>query len=188
VVARLHALERPARGEVEQIVAAMLPAGRAGDFTQAMMDLGATICRPKTPACGQCPLRLDCGAFASGDPEAFPAAKAKRIRPQRYGTAWWIEQDGCVWLVRRPSRGLLGGMAALPGSEWLDEPPHSTAAIGKVRHVFTHFALDLAVECRSEPVGEGWWEPIDRLDEAGLPTLYRRAAALALSLPDRLAA
>ena len=84
--------------------------------------------------------------------------------------------------MRRPAKGLLGGMAALPGPEWSDEPPRGrAAAIGVVRHIFTHFALDLRIERASEPVGEGWWQPLDRLADAGLPTLYRRAAELALS-------
>jgi A/G-specific adenine glycosylase len=87
--------------------------------------------------------------------------------------------------MRRPAKGLLGGMAALPGGEWTGEAPGQSNAIGTVRHVFTHFSLDLVVEGRSEPVGEGWWQPLGRLEEAGLPTLYRKAAALAL---DALAA
>jgi len=86
-----------------------------------------------------------------------------------------------VWLVRRPARGLLGGMAALPGSEWTAEQPAGVNAIGTVRHVFTHFSLDLAVVPCAEPEASGWWHPLDRLDEAGLPTLYRRAAELVSS-------
>ena len=88
VVARLHAL-----GDKAAILAAakaMTPAGHAGDFAQAMMDLGATICRPKAPLCGQCPLTADCRAFALGTPEAFPPAKARKVRPQRFGVALWI--------------------------------------------------------------------------------------------------
>ena len=101
-------------------------------------------------------------------------------RPHRYGVAWWIERDGHFWLVRRPPKGLLGGMAALPGSDWGDSPQPVADPLGQVRHVFTHFSLDLAVEARAEPVGEGWWHPCDQLSGAGLPTLYRRAAELAL--------
>ena len=181
VVARLGALEQARRAQIEALVQAMIPHGRAGDFTQAMMDLGATICRPKAPRCGACPLAGDCGARASGTPESFPAPRERRIRPLRHGVAWWIERDGRVWLVRRPAKGMLGGMAALPGGDWSDTPPEVPGAIGTVRHVFTHFALDLTVARRFEPVGEGWWQRLDRLEQAGLPTLYRRAAELALS-------
>ena len=179
VVARLHALPHPARPEIERRVLAMMPAERPSDFIQAMMDLGATICRPKAPRCDVCPLRSDCAAFASGTPEAFPAPRERRVRPHRFGVAWWIERDSCIWLVRRPAKGMLGGMAALPGSEWREARESSEPSVGTVRHVFTHFSLDLDLIRRIEPVGEGWWQPLDRLDEAGLPTLYRRAAQLA---------
>ena len=180
VIARLGGLSDPAREKIEREFLAMMPGHPPGDVVQAMMDLGATICRPKGPRCDVCPLKRDCRAFASGAPEQFPAAKPKRVRPQRFGVAWWIERDGHVWLVRRGAKGMLGRMAALPGSEWSDTQADVRGAVGTVRHVFTHFALDLSVVTRSEPAGEGWWQPIDRLGEAGLPTLYRRAAELAL--------
>jgi len=128
-------------------------------------------------------------AALTRQPEAFPARRERKARPHRYGTAWWIERDGHVWLVRRPPSGLLGGMAALPGSEWTDKPPPGAAPLRTVRHVFTHFSLDLAVELCTEPVGDGWWHRIETLAEAGLPTLYRRASELALaSIPKRRAA
>ena len=185
VVGRLHALAD--RNAVQKATADMVPTGRAGDFAQAMMDLGATICRPKAPLCGACPLASDCAAFALGAVEAFPAAKARKVRPQRFGMAWWIERQGRVWLIRRPAKGLLGGMAALPGPEWQDAPLDGPA-IGRVRHVFTHFALDLAIVEKAEPVGEGWWQPIDALEVAGLPSLYRRAAAAVIEARLALAA
>ena len=178
VVARLQGVQRPERSQVEALVLGMLPEGRTGDFAQAMMDLGATICRPRAPRCGSCPLQVECKAYATGNPEAFPAPKKKAARPLRRGTAWWIERNGQVWLVRRPAKGMLGGMAAFPGDEWADSPSPCAASLGTVRHVFTHFALELAVEQRSDPAGEGWWQPIDRLDQAGLPTLYRKVAEL----------
>jgi A/G-specific adenine glycosylase len=145
------------------------------------MDLGATICRPKKPHCGGCPIRGECVAFVSGKPEAFPEQKQRNVRPHKYGVAHWIELEGHVWLVRRPAKGLLGGMAALPGDEWSAALPRRLNAIGVVRHVFTHFSLDLYVVPSSEPIGDGWWQPIERLSEAGLPTLYRKAADLVLS-------
>ena len=185
VVARLEGLTPKAA--IRDAARAMTPPDRAGDFAQAMMDLGASICRPKAPLCGQCPLAADCRAFALGTPEAFPAPKVRKARPQRHGAAWWVERDGCVWLVRRPAKGLLGGMAALPGPDWQDEPIPG-ASIARVRHVFTHFGLELAVLAASEPSGEGWWHPLDRLGEAGLPTLYRRAAQAVLANRTALAA
>jgi A/G-specific adenine glycosylase len=181
VVARLNALSELPKAEVEELVLELIAEGRAGDSTQAVMDLGAMICRPRRPLCRACPLQHQCRAFRSGDPEAYPAARTRRERPHRYGVAYWTQRDGEVWLVRRPAKGLLGGMAALPGSEWADDRPAGLNALGTVRHVFTHFSLDLQVVLRSKPVGEGWWHPISKLERAGLPTLYRRAAELALA-------
>ena len=178
VIARLHAIERPsaeARAEIRTYAEALTPADRPGDHAQAMMDLGATICRPKKPACPACPLADDCLAFASGEPERFPARKARRERPHRHGVAYWTERDGAVWLVRRPAKGLLGGMAALPGPEWSAERSRARS-FATVHHGFTHFTLDLHLVERAEPAGgDGWWQPLDRIGEAGLPTLYRRA-------------
>jgi A/G-specific adenine glycosylase len=185
VVARLHGLAD--RSAINAAAAAMVPAGGAGDFVQAMMDLGATICRPKAPLCHACPLAGDCHARALGTPEAFPPPKSRKARPLRHGTAYWIERQDCVWLVRRPAKGVLGGMAALPGGDWTDQPPAGTP-IARVRHVFTHFALDLAIVATAEPCGEGWWQPLDRLGDAGLPTLYRRAAEAVLGARTALAA
>ena len=181
VISRLHGLKEPNRAEITRLTLAMIPPGRPGDFAQALMDLGATICRPRSPLCAKCPLAQGCAAYASGNPELFPAAKPRRIGPLRRGVAYWIERDSHVWLVRRPAKGLLGGMAALPGSEWSERLPAITQRpLGTVSHTFTHFRLELAVERRSEPIGEGWWHPIERLADAGLPTLYRRAAEVAL--------
>ena len=118
VVARLHATSD--KTAIRAGAAAMVPAGQAGDFAQAMMDLGATICRPRNPDCGRCPLAGDCRALALGMPEAFPVKAPRKVRPVRHGVAHWIERDGALWLVRRPTKGLLGGMAALPGPEWGD--------------------------------------------------------------------
>ena len=183
VVARLHGIHSPpanAKAQIRRFADALTPNERAGDFAQAMMDLGATICRPRMPDCFACPLREDCIAFASGEPERFPGAKRKSRRTTRFGTAWWIERDGCVWLVRRPASGLLGGMAALPGDDWA-EPGPGRGSLARVRHVFTHFALELSVLPAAEPVGEGWWQPLDSFGEAGLPTLYVKACEAVLA-------
>lgn len=195
VISRYHGvdnrLEEPVnrhRNEIRKLAEMMIPQDRPGDFVQAVMDLGATICRPKNPRCGYCPLRADCVAFASADPEAFPGARAKHARPHKYGIAYWIERDRHVWLVRRPARGLLGGMPALPGTEWSESAIQPRTFLGTVRHAFTHFTLDLIVAPHPAPVGEGWWEEIDRLPQAGLPTLYRKAAEAVLSRERHIAA
>ena len=188
VIARLHALSTPDPARVRALIEAMTPADRPGDFAQAMMDLGATVCTSRSPDCRACPLQGDCMAFASGNPETFPAAKAKKAKPQRYGIAFWTERDGQLWLVRRPAKGLLGGMAALPGSEWAADQPRASEAVTRIRHVFTHFALELDVVASAEPRGDGWWQPLARLGQAGLPTLYVKAAAAVLKAEQRLAA
>lgn len=184
VIARLAGIDRPVanvRSEIRKLAQSMVPANRPGDFAQAMMDLGATICRPRNPICADCPLSGDCAAFASGTPEAFPAPKLRRDRPHRHGTAWWIERGGAVWLVRRPAKGMLGGMAALPGDDWTTAQP-AADVLAVVSHGFTHFTLDLAMVERGEPPpGEGWWQPISSLGAVGLPTLYARAVEAVLA-------
>ncbi len=176
-----------ARGEIRAAATALTPTDRPGDYAQAMMDLGATICRPRKPECPVCPLALGCRAFASGAPERFPAPKLKRTRPHRHGVAWWIERDSSIWLVRRPAKGLLGAMAALPGPDWGEAPP-SEPVIATVRHGFTHFTLDLhLVTATDPPPGDGWWQATDRLGSAGLPTLYRRAAEAGLAQQEKFA-
>ena len=187
VIARLLALSRAAREEIERELLKFMEQQRPGDVVQALMDIGATICRPRQPRCAECPLRPDCAAHASGEPEAYPARRERKARPQRYGTVWWTEREGHVWLVRRPAKGLLGAMAALPGSDWT-ETPAPVASVGTVRHVFTHFSLDLSVELRAEPAGEGWWQPLHTLEKAGLPTVFMKAAQVALSGSRSLAA
>jgi A/G-specific adenine glycosylase len=191
VVARYHGIERTiekSRNQIRDLADSMTPWDRPGDYAQAMMDLGATICRPKRPLCGECPLSPDCKALSIGRPEAFPATKIKRHRPHRHGLAWWVERNDSIWLVRRPAKGMLGGMAALPGPEWSDEAP-TVSGLATISHGFTHFTLDLLIAPRtSPPEGEGWWQPIDRIGEAGLPTLYARAVDAVLARKDALAA
>jgi len=190
VVARYHGIARPldeSRNEILKLADAMTPADRPGDFAQAMMDLGATICRPRGPDCAACPLAADCIAYESGCPESFPTPKAKRKRPHRHGLAWWIERNGSVWLVRRPATGILGGMAALPGPDWTDEP-FAKPRLASVTFGFTHFTLDLHVVARPEPVGDGWWQPLHSIAEAGLPTLYLKAVEAVLERKEALAA
>jgi A/G-specific adenine glycosylase len=190
VVARHHGIDRTvdqAGDEIRRLADAMTPASRPGDFAQAMMDLGATICRPKNPECSACPLAADCKAFASGTPEAFPAPKSRRERPHRHGLAWWIERNSAIWLVRRPAKGMLGGMAALPGLEWGEAPP-AVPTFAIIPHGFTHFTLDLHIALGDQPVGDGWWQPLSSIGEAGLPTLYAKAVEAMIARKDALAA
>ncbi len=196
VVSRLFAVETAlpaARPELRALADRITPQDHAGDFAQAMMDLGATICTPTRPACLTCPLRKGCAAQATDDPGRFPIKAPKKVRPGRSGAAWWVEWDGAVWLVTRPERGLLGGMLGVPTGDWTEQesalpappplPGDWQAVAGTVRHVFTHFALELriarlqlvhppAVESLVSAFGAGQWWPLDRLDEAGLPTLF----------------
>lgn len=188
VVARLFALD--SKRAVRAQAAVITPAARPGDYAQAMMDLGATLCTPKRPACAICPLRADCRAFALGTPEAYPVRAPKATRPHRRGFVFWAEADDEVLLVRRPSKGLLAGMRALPTGAWGAEPSLADAPLAgnwrildtSVRHVFTHFSLDLtvAVASVSRSKVEGEWWPVARLGEAGLPTVFDKAARLAL--------
>jgi A/G-specific adenine glycosylase len=195
VVSRLFALADPlpaARPRLHTLADSITPASRAGDFAQAMMDLGATICTTRNPACAICPLIAHCAAVKTGAPEIYPVKAGKKPRPQRIGTAFWLERDGHVLLHRRPPKGMLGGMRALPSGPWtaddpgLDEAPVAAdwRSVGRVAHIFTHFALDLAVVTATvkEVDAEGEWWPIDRIEQAGLPTLFAKAATLAQSM------
>ncbi|MDQ8756568.1 A/G-specific adenine glycosylase [Sphingosinicella sp. LHD-64] len=182
VVSRLFAVKEMlpgARGRIRELTDTLVPEEGAGDFAQAMMDLGSAICTPRNPDCGHCPLTGYCAAHAEGDPARYPVKAPKAAKPHRVGTAYWLERDGKVLLVRRPARGLLGGMLALP-----DSPPLTAdwQAAGSVDHVFTHFALTMTLLCAetSQDV-EGIWWPAGQLDEAGLPTLFAKLAMRGLS-------
>ncbi len=197
VVARLFAIRTPlpqARAEIRDRTDAITPDDRAGDFAQAMMDLGSGICTVKAPQCLLCPLRRSCAAQATGRAEAFPVKPPKKDKPERAGTVWWLErEDGHVWIERRGERRMLGGMAGLPGTQWDarggakgGEPPMAGAWLTLNRpvvHVFTHFRLTLTVQRQRvasdcHPSGDGQWWPLDRLAEAGLPTVFAKVAAL----------
>ncbi|RGP41094.1 A/G-specific adenine glycosylase [Altererythrobacter insulae] len=193
VVSRLFQIEEPlpaARKAIRAAAEDITPTSRAGDFAQAMMDLGSSICTSRDPKCLLCPLIDMCEAKANGDPAKLPVKAPKKAKPEREGRAFWIEREGSVWLVTRPGTGMLGGMRALPDDGWSAQKNGSGEApfegqaetLGAVRHVFTHASLTLQVaRLHAEPQGDGEWWPLSQLDEAGLPTLYAKAARLALA-------
>ena len=192
VVARLfRAAGKPA---VRAAADTVTPDRRAGDFAQAMMDLGSAICTPRRPKCLLCPLASDCAAHAAGEEEAYPVKPAKKPRPARFGTIFWLERESAggrreVLLVRRPAKGLLGGMRALPTGPWEDSQPGLRGAPTAadwvllnqiVAHGFTHFTLELALavarlDAHSASADGEWW-PVDELAGAGLPTVFAKAA------------
>lgn len=191
VVARLFAVETPvpaARPELKRLAATLVGDDRPGDWAQALMDLGSTICRPKSPLCLTCPISGFCAGRATGEPERYPVKTPKAARPHRQGVAWVLRDDqGRIALVRRPDKGLLGGMVGLPTGDWssdgLDESPPVAADwadAGAVEHVFTHFSLTLWVRVATGQGDFMWTPPSDAL--AALPTVFKKALERALAM------
>ncbi|MEL6693709.1 MAG: A/G-specific adenine glycosylase [Pseudomonadota bacterium] len=190
VFARLMALKGDWKLEKERLkaeVEGLVPADRPAEFAEALMDLGATVCTPKSPNCLLCPLRPMCAAQPEGDPERYPIKPKKTPKPTRYGHVYVLFGEGrSVLTERRPDKGLLGGMLGLPTSDWADKLPSTEFPsqanwedIGEVRHVFTHFALTLTV-WRAEAA-----QPLADLQQTSdaLPSVF--AKALKLALPNR---
>jgi A/G-specific adenine glycosylase len=208
VVARLFAVSTPlpkAKPELRKFAEGLTPSERPGDFAQAMMDLGATVCLARRPRCLACPIASHCAARAAGTAEVLPRRTAKAPRPTRYGVAFWlVDEAGSVLLRRRPEQGLLGGMMELPSSPWREAPwpadeAGATAPMtdgwtvlpGLVRHTFTHFNLELTVWAGratvAEPLAgkaEECWVPLDGLADEALPSVMRKLVRHAL---ERLA-
>jgi A/G-specific adenine glycosylase len=200
VVSRLFAIDTPlpaAKGEICEGADLLTPADHPGDFAQAMMDLGATVCTPRSPKCLICPVAPWCAARVSGAPETYPVKPPKTAKPARQGTAWWIERDGAqgreVWLVRREGKGLLGGCALCPtmaGSRARMEPASRhlpqrgarSARLPMFSRIFRWLCRCRPSICPPPAMGEGEWWPVDRLDDAGLPTVFARAAARAMAV------
>ena len=199
VIARLHALSEPLPGgkpRIRLLAQALVPEKRPGDYAQAMMDLGATVCTPRSPSCGGCPVQGFCSATRAGQPERYPVKAPKPARPVRHGDAFVIVKGSCrdrhVLLRRRPEKGLLGGMMEVPCTEWTPrtEAEQGSAVsacwmpAGTVRHTFTHFYLKMRVfaagyaGARSEARGfGGQWVRLDELPHTALPTVMKKAVA-----------
>ncbi|MEP3421941.1 MAG: A/G-specific adenine glycosylase [Erythrobacter sp.] len=205
VVSRLFAIEDPLPGSRKAIrlhADAITPHSAkatqsndfsSGNFAQAMMDLGAQICTSKAPRCLLCPLADRCEGRKLGDPERLPIKPPKKAKPERLGTAFWIERDegGAreVWIATRPAQGMFGGMRGLPDDGWTAREDGSGRQpitgsgnhLGAVRHTFTHAHLTLKVvriRSKAQPDGDGEWWPVERIEKAGLPTLFAKAARL----------
>lgn len=188
VISRLRLVTDPlpaSKPELTRLAAELTPAARAGDYAQAIMDLGATICTPRSPACGICPWRTPCAARAEGVEATLPRKTPKAAKPTREGIIWIARTESGDWLLeRRPERGLLGGMLGFPGTAWdgAGGPAPANAAwqtVGEVRHTFTHFHLILTVQTATLPTGtnplRGEWHPKTTFRPADLPTLMRKA-------------
>ena len=200
VMARVYDIHTPlpaAKPELKARAAALTPGQRPGDYAQAVMDLGATICTPRSPACGICPWMEACRARVRGTAPALPAKAPKQAKPVRHGTVFVARRSDGAWLLEtRPEKGLLGGMLGWPGSDWIDAGGPRPEAVppvvadwrslgGEVLHTFTHFHLKLAVEVAEVPAGT---EPergrfVDGADfrPSDLPTVMRKAFDLARS-------
>jgi A/G-specific adenine glycosylase len=212
VVARLFAVTTPlpsAKAEIKALVASLTPGTRPGDFAQGLMDLGATICTPRRPACGLCPLAKGCAGHAAGLAEILPYREAKAERPVRRGTAFVaLRADGAVLLRERPLKGLLGGMLETPSSPWIEAEQTGAPKLdhtplkaqwremtGLVEHTFTHFHLELAVyraevpadaELSSAAAPERCrWVHLRDLHGAALPSVMRKVLAHALQPEPR---
>ena len=199
VIARHRAIATPlpeAKKEIVAVLGVIVGDDRPGDFAQAMMDLGATICTPRRPACMVCPVRDDCAALAAGDPQLFPVKAPRAAKPLRRGAAFVaVRGDGAVLLRKRAESGLLGGMSEVPTTNWtarVDGETGSDAApfpdswekCGAIRHVFTHFELELTVfRARtggfSPPFGH-WWSSADDIHSEALPTVMKKVIEAAI--------
>ncbi|WP_343314766.1 A/G-specific adenine glycosylase [Brucella sp. BE17] len=201
VISRLYVIDTPlpaAKPQIRAIMAALTPSGRPGDFAQAMMDLGATICTPRRPACVLCPVNDNCQALSARDPEYFPVKAPKAEKPLRTGAAFVaIANDGAILLRKREGKGLLAGMSEVPGSVWtaridgdatVDAAPFKAqwVSAGQISHIFTHFELHLTIfyaqNVTKSAAKEGWWSSPQELAGEALPTVMKKAITAAV--PD----
>jgi len=203
VMARLYAVTEKlpeAKPKLRRLAAALVPQKRAGDYAQAAMDLGATICVPQKPRCVLCPWQRPCKARAQGIAESLPARRAPAKKPTRFGVAFWaVRDDGAVLLRRRPDKGLLGGMMEVPSTEWRSAPWSAdeakvlapvrarwTRVPETVRHTFTHFHLELFVLAGAvQNDAAGIWVAPENLGDHALPSVMKKVIAHAASAARR---
>ncbi len=205
VLARLFAVREKlpaAKPMLRSLAQALAPQSRAGDFAQAMMDLGATICTPKSPTCESCPWIRSCAAKKLGVERSLPARSTKKLRPLRRGAAFVVISGGSeILLRRRPPKGLLGGMHETPMSAWEKDFPGDPLSLaptksryrmldGLVHHTFTHFNLELQVfishvNSRQSGSAKGEWAPVNDLAHFALPSVIRKIIEHALNSAER---
>ena len=193
VMARLYDDHTPlpaAKPVFMEYAVALTPQERPGCYAQAVMDLGATICTPRNPACGLCPWRKSCAAWAAGTAKELPKKAPKKRKPTRFGIAYLARRVDGAWLLeQRPDSGLLGGMLGWPGSDWNDAPEENPpiraewrTLPAEARHTFTHFHLHLTVKTALVPMDRaperGMFVEADAFDPDNLPTVMRKAHAL----------
>lgn len=194
VMSRLFAVEAPlpdAKPVLKALAQDLVRDHRPGDWAQALMDLGATVCKPRSPLCDLCPLTEACQARAGGAPETYPRKVRKAERPRRHGVAYIVTRGDQVGLIRRPPKGLLGGMLGLPTSDWRtgvwnnDEAAAAAPVgldwkeVGEIEHVFTHFSLTLKVWVAEGEAVDLVWSPLSDLE--ALPSVFLKAARLGFS-------
>lgn len=192
VVSRLFAIDTPlpsAKGQIREAARTLTPPVRAGCFAQAMMDLGATVCKSRKPLCDICPLSANCAAHAQGIAETLPVKAKKKAKPTRLGHVYVLRHTNDAVLVEtRPQTGLLGGMTGFPGSDWAQDLPPFDPPVdadwrqtGTIRHTFTHFHLLLTVHMATAPKGfrprNARFLPKSAFDPEALPTLMRKVWA-----------
>ncbi|MBS0272251.1 MAG: A/G-specific adenine glycosylase [Proteobacteria bacterium] len=181
VMSRYYALPTPKPiGEVKNRLITLLPQKRCGDFTEALMELGALVCTPKTPFCQECPFQRDCTAYRLGEVENFPVKVQKQKLPTRYATAFMIRrEDGALLLRKRPPHGLLGGMMEVPTTPW--EENRKLGGGPTIRHTFTHFHFEVEVSALSDTgLFEGIWVHPEELKNYALPTVMKKIIKVGL--------
>ncbi len=196
IVSRLLCIDTPlpkSKPQIRAVMAELVPNSRPGDFVQAMMDLGASVCSPRGPECCACPVAAHCLAAQTGTPENWPVRVAKKQKPERVGAAFVaVAPDGSILLQKRADTGLLAGMSEVPTTQWSAQKDGKTGKdaapfkaewqeCGMIRHTFTHFCLTLEVfrtKCAVQPITNGWWS--NAVEDEALPTVFNKVIDKAL--------